>query len=185
MEDQGLPIAISFNLSPRQLWNPGLADDVAGSLRAEGVDPRRLIVEITESAAMADPIRTELALEALSDQGITIAIDDFGTSGLIAEPSQAAPREHLEDGPLVSLGHSSGCGGLSVDDRDRAAGTEPGTHAGGRRGRIRVTAPVPRSKKGARWPKETFWVARPRPPSCSPERLLIREAGVQVSTLSS
>jgi EAL domain-containing protein (putative c-di-GMP-specific phosphodiesterase class I) len=78
-QDQGLAIAISCNLSPRQLWNPGLADHMAGSLRREGVDPHSVIVEITESAAMADPIRTELALEALSDQGVTIAIDDFGT----------------------------------------------------------------------------------------------------------
>ena len=70
---------MSFNLSPRQLWNPTLADEIVACLRSEGVSPDQVIVEITESAAMADPARTEAALEALSDQGLKLAIDDFGT----------------------------------------------------------------------------------------------------------
>jgi len=78
-QDDGLHIAVSFNLSPRQLWNPTLADEIVACLRSEGVDPRQIIVEITESAAMADPARTEAALEALSEQGLKLAIDDFGT----------------------------------------------------------------------------------------------------------
>jgi diguanylate cyclase (GGDEF)-like protein/PAS domain S-box-containing protein len=78
-EEQGLEIPVSFNLSPRQLWNPALADEIATCLRLEGVDPHRVIVEITESTAMADPVRTEAALESLSDLGLVLAIDDFGT----------------------------------------------------------------------------------------------------------
>jgi diguanylate cyclase (GGDEF)-like protein/PAS domain S-box-containing protein len=78
-QEEGLDIAVSFNLSPRQLWNPALAEEIATCLRLEGVDPHRVIVEITESTAMADPVRTETALEALSDLGLVLAIDDFGT----------------------------------------------------------------------------------------------------------
>jgi EAL domain-containing protein (putative c-di-GMP-specific phosphodiesterase class I) len=78
-QQQGLELAVSFNLSPRQLWNPGLAEEIITCLRQEDVDPRRVIVEITESAAMADPARTQAALGALSDEGLTVAIDDFGT----------------------------------------------------------------------------------------------------------
>jgi diguanylate cyclase (GGDEF)-like protein/PAS domain S-box-containing protein len=78
-QQAGLPIAVSFNLSPRQLWNPSLAEEIVTCLQSEGVDPHQVIVEITESAAMADPARTEAALEALSDQGLRLAIDDFGT----------------------------------------------------------------------------------------------------------
>ena len=78
-QEEGLQIAVSFNLSPRQLWNPTLADEIVACLRSEGVSPDQVIVEITESAAMADPARTEAALEALSDQGLKLAIDDFGT----------------------------------------------------------------------------------------------------------
>jgi EAL domain-containing protein (putative c-di-GMP-specific phosphodiesterase class I) len=61
------------------LWNPALAEEIATCLRLERVDPHRVIVEITESTAMADPVRTEAALEALSDLGLVLAIDDFGT----------------------------------------------------------------------------------------------------------
>jgi diguanylate cyclase (GGDEF)-like protein/PAS domain S-box-containing protein len=78
-QEEGLEIAVSFNLSPRQLWNPALAEEIATCLRLEGVDPHRVIVEITESTAMSDPVRTEAALEALSDLGLVLAIDDFGT----------------------------------------------------------------------------------------------------------
>jgi diguanylate cyclase (GGDEF)-like protein/PAS domain S-box-containing protein len=78
-QEEDLQIAVGFNLSPRQLWNPMLADEIVSCLRVEGVDPHQVIVEITESAAMADPARTEAALQALSDQGLKLAIDDFGT----------------------------------------------------------------------------------------------------------
>jgi diguanylate cyclase (GGDEF)-like protein/PAS domain S-box-containing protein len=78
-QEEGLDIAVSFNLSPRQLWNPALPEEIATCLRLEGVDPHRVIAEITESTAMADPVRTEAALEALSDLGLVLAIDDFGT----------------------------------------------------------------------------------------------------------
>jgi diguanylate cyclase (GGDEF)-like protein/PAS domain S-box-containing protein len=78
-QQEGLGLAVSFNLSPRQLWNPGLAEEIITCIEREEVDPRRVIVEITESAAMADPARTQGALGALSEAGLTVAIDDFGT----------------------------------------------------------------------------------------------------------
>jgi diguanylate cyclase (GGDEF)-like protein/PAS domain S-box-containing protein len=78
-QEEGLQIAVSFNLSPRQLWNPALAEEIVACLQLEGVDPHRVIVEITESTAMADPVRTEAALQGLSDLGLVLAIDDFGT----------------------------------------------------------------------------------------------------------
>ena len=76
---EGLQVAVSFNLSPRQLWNPGLAEEILTCLQLEEVDPHQVIVEITESAAMADPVRTQAALGTLSEGGLTVAIDDFGT----------------------------------------------------------------------------------------------------------
>ena len=44
-----------------------------------GVDPHKIVVEITESTAMADPDRTQKILSDLHAWGLTIAIDDFGT----------------------------------------------------------------------------------------------------------
>jgi EAL domain-containing protein (putative c-di-GMP-specific phosphodiesterase class I) len=52
---------------------------VLSRLEAAGVDPRRFVVEITESAAMADPDRTQKVLAELHGSGLSLAIDDFGT----------------------------------------------------------------------------------------------------------
>ena len=47
-------------------------------MRADGGVADRLTVEITESAAMADPLRTDPVLTELAASGIEIAVDDFG-----------------------------------------------------------------------------------------------------------
>jgi diguanylate cyclase (GGDEF)-like protein/PAS domain S-box-containing protein len=77
--DDGLDLEMSFNLSPRQLWSAHLADRVLGKLDSAGVDPHKIVVEITESTAMADPDRTQQILAELHAWGLTLAIDDFGT----------------------------------------------------------------------------------------------------------
>jgi diguanylate cyclase (GGDEF)-like protein/PAS domain S-box-containing protein len=78
--DGGLSIRdISFNLSPRQLWQPDVSDRILSRFEAHGVDPARVVVEITESAAMTDPDRTQRILWDLHARGLRLAIDDFGT----------------------------------------------------------------------------------------------------------
>ena len=69
--DEGMDLTISFNLSPRQLWSAHLADKVIGKLRAADVDPGKVVVEITESMAMADPDRTQKILTELHAWGLT------------------------------------------------------------------------------------------------------------------
>ena len=75
----GVELNVGFNLSPRQLWSPRLAEKVLSKLSDAGVDPRHIIVEVTESSAMADPDRTQKILSELHAWGLTLAIDDFGT----------------------------------------------------------------------------------------------------------
>ena len=75
----GLSLEISFNLSPRQLWQPDVVDKVISRLGPAGMDPARLTVEITESTAMTDPERTQAILEDMHARGLHLAIDDFGT----------------------------------------------------------------------------------------------------------
>ena len=77
--EQGLRLRTSFNLSPRQLWQPDLVKKLLGRLDTAGVDPSSIVVEITESAAMVDPDRTQRLLTDLHDAGVGLAIDDFGT----------------------------------------------------------------------------------------------------------
>jgi diguanylate cyclase (GGDEF)-like protein/PAS domain S-box-containing protein len=76
---EGLDLELSFNLSPRQLWQPDLTDKILHRLVASGLDPAAVTVEITESTAMADPERNKGILEGLHAQGLRLALDDFGT----------------------------------------------------------------------------------------------------------
>jgi EAL domain-containing protein (putative c-di-GMP-specific phosphodiesterase class I) len=76
---QGLELPAGFNLSPRQLWAAHLADKLLAKLRARGMAPEHVTVEITESTAMADPDRTQKVLSELHAWGFRLALDDFGT----------------------------------------------------------------------------------------------------------
>ncbi len=76
---RGIDLDLSFNLSPRQLWQRNLAEKLGSSLRGAGLDPGRVTVEIAESTAVTDPARTQRVLWALHEVGLKLAIDDFGT----------------------------------------------------------------------------------------------------------
>lgn len=70
------PIAV--NLSGRSLSEPDLPQFIGDELRAAGVAPRRLVVEITETAAVADLHDAQRMIEALGQLGCGISLDDFG-----------------------------------------------------------------------------------------------------------
>jgi diguanylate cyclase (GGDEF)-like protein/PAS domain S-box-containing protein len=77
--EQGLDLDISFNLSPRQLWQADIVDLIVDPILGSGMDPSRVTVEITESTAMTNPDRTLGILHELHARGLQLAIDDFGT----------------------------------------------------------------------------------------------------------
>ena len=77
--EEGLDLNISFNLSPRQLWQEDIADRIVAPILASGMNPSRVTVEITESTAMTNPDRTLGILHELHARGLKLAIDDFGT----------------------------------------------------------------------------------------------------------
>jgi diguanylate cyclase (GGDEF)-like protein/PAS domain S-box-containing protein len=74
-----MDLEIGFNLSPRQFWQPDLAGRILSQIEAGGIDPTRIVVEITESSAMMDPDRAHEILWELHRGGFRIAVDDFGT----------------------------------------------------------------------------------------------------------
>ncbi|GIE95325.1 putative bifunctional diguanylate cyclase/phosphodiesterase [Paractinoplanes rishiriensis] len=69
---------ISVNVSARQLLDPELPAQVAGSLHRHGLEPRWLTLEITETAVFAGGAAVA-AVQALRELGTGIALDDFGT----------------------------------------------------------------------------------------------------------
>ncbi len=76
---EGLTLEMGFNLSPRQFWQPDLAERILGRLDERAMDPRKVVVEVTETSAMRDPERAQAILWDLHARGLRLAIDDFGT----------------------------------------------------------------------------------------------------------
>lgn len=71
--------SISINLSARQFGQSHLIEEVADVLQETGIDPHRVVFEITESVIMEDAESTVGTLLALKKLGVQLAIDDFGT----------------------------------------------------------------------------------------------------------
>jgi diguanylate cyclase (GGDEF)-like protein len=72
-------IGVAVNFSPTQFRHERFAERVRSIIRASGLAPELLEMEITEGAAMQDAEGTIETLGALKAAGIRIAIDDFGT----------------------------------------------------------------------------------------------------------
>jgi EAL domain-containing protein (putative c-di-GMP-specific phosphodiesterase class I) len=73
------PLPVSVNLSFSQFRHEYLAETVEKTIKACGIDPSRLTLEITESIFMEDQDLTIATLNRLKSIGVSIAIDDFGT----------------------------------------------------------------------------------------------------------
>ena len=72
-------LAVSVNLSAKQLQQPDLVSRVEGALRASELDPRQLRLEVNEKVLMSDPDFHEPVVHDLRDLGVRVEIDDFGT----------------------------------------------------------------------------------------------------------
>jgi diguanylate cyclase (GGDEF)-like protein len=76
---QGVHVPVSVNLCARCTLNEDLPKVVAGRLAAHGVAPRQLILEITESVAVAEPGLAEQIVAGLRELGTQVSVDHFGT----------------------------------------------------------------------------------------------------------
>lgn len=110
---QAEPLAVSVNLSARQLAHPDLVGTVADAIGGAGIDPSMLLVEVTESTLMSDPELATTILHALRSLGVRIAIDDFGTGHSSLGYLKQLPVDCLKiDRSFIS--------GLGMDSDDRA-----------------------------------------------------------------
>jgi diguanylate cyclase len=75
----GLEVPVAVNLSPRDFHDRQLSKYIAGLLKARGLPPEYLELEITENIIMADAVHVSQILNRLSEMGIRSYIDDFGT----------------------------------------------------------------------------------------------------------
>lgn len=72
-------LKITVNCSPLNLAREELADEIEYALRAAGVEPHRLELEVTENALMGNIANTLVLLRQIRALGVSLSIDDFGT----------------------------------------------------------------------------------------------------------
>jgi diguanylate cyclase (GGDEF)-like protein len=75
----GRPLSVQVNLSARELEDEQLIETVTTVMRETGIDPHRLVLELTETLLVRDAEKGSTTLNALRDIGVRLALDDFGT----------------------------------------------------------------------------------------------------------
>ncbi len=75
----GIDLTVAINMSARDLEDHAMPTRMTEMLTHHGVEPWRLEVELTETAAMVQPERALTVLSQIRSAGVGIAIDDFGT----------------------------------------------------------------------------------------------------------
>jgi diguanylate cyclase (GGDEF)-like protein/PAS domain S-box-containing protein len=86
---------ISVNLSARQVAQPDLLETVAGALRAGGLPPGALSLELTETVLLGVTPAIVSNLERLHNLGVKLVLDDFGTG--------YSSFQHLKDFPIDTI----------------------------------------------------------------------------------
>jgi EAL domain-containing protein (putative c-di-GMP-specific phosphodiesterase class I)/CHASE2 domain-containing sensor protein len=96
--------SIAVNLSARLLDSPSLLPMVRDTLARHGLEPRHLILEITETTAMTSQDGIVEALETLSAGGVRLSIDDYGTGFSTLDYLKRIPADEIKiDRSFVSM----------------------------------------------------------------------------------
>ncbi len=152
-QQQGLTVMpVAVNVSPLQFEDAGFADWLLDLVRAHGVDPALVEVEITETAAMTHMDRVLPQLAKLREAGVGVAFDDFGTgqssltllrrlpiTTLKLDRSMIDPLPEAKAGAVVqaacvlaqALGLSVVAEGVETEEQARAAAALGCTHLQG------------------------------------------------------
>lgn len=72
-------LTASLNLSVQEFRHPGLVDRILSTIGEVGLDPSRILLEITENHLMLRPAEINRVLTVLQRKGMKVVIDDFGT----------------------------------------------------------------------------------------------------------
>jgi diguanylate cyclase (GGDEF)-like protein/PAS domain S-box-containing protein len=103
-----IPAYVSVNLSAHQFRDPGLVAMIEEALATSGLAAERLIIEITERAALIDVNESVSVIQDLDQLGVGIALDDFGTGySSLSYLALLHPRVIKIDQSFVSPVHGS------------------------------------------------------------------------------
>ena len=102
------PLTIAVNVSAIQLYNPDFVQELHQTLIETGLSPRRLEIEITETALVRDINRALTSLRQVKALGIRIAMDDFGTGYSSLSNLRAFPFDKIKiDGSFIKSVNSN------------------------------------------------------------------------------
>jgi diguanylate cyclase (GGDEF)-like protein len=77
--EQGYDVEVAVNVTPFDIADVSLVRRVQESLASHSTNADRLVVEVVESDAFADPERAMGVMRELSERGVRLSVDDFGT----------------------------------------------------------------------------------------------------------
>jgi diguanylate cyclase (GGDEF)-like protein/PAS domain S-box-containing protein len=103
-------VHVAVNISPRQLAEPDLFAVVRDALSEFGVPPSRLVLEVTETAVIADPTAAARTISGLRSLGVRVLLDDFGTG----YTSLSFLRDYHVDGLKIDRSFVNDLGASSV-----------------------------------------------------------------------
>jgi diguanylate cyclase (GGDEF)-like protein/PAS domain S-box-containing protein len=102
------PLTIAVNVSAIQLYNPDFVQELHQTLLDTGLPPRRLEIEITETALVRDINRALTSLRQVKALGVRIAMDDFGTGYSSLSNLRAFPFDKIKiDGSFIKSVNSN------------------------------------------------------------------------------
>lgn len=111
----GHSLTLSLELSPRQLHDPGLAEQIAGAFDARGLPPDVLTLSIDEAALRSERGALVERVRVLKALGVLLAVDNFGGGISSLACLQELPVDALRIGRSLvgGLGRSGGAGTLA------------------------------------------------------------------------
>jgi diguanylate cyclase len=108
---EGIDIGVSINLSIRNLHDPALVDEIAGSLRVYGVRPPKLTIEIDEGSIAKMPDVARRVIDRFHAFGVNVSVDGFGAGySALSLLARLPIREVKIDRALVSR--------MEIDEHD-------------------------------------------------------------------
>jgi EAL domain-containing protein (putative c-di-GMP-specific phosphodiesterase class I) len=94
--DAGKRLSVAVNVSARGIGRGALADDVIAALAEYDLPGERLVIEVTETAILADPAQAAIELRRLAQAGVKISLDDFGQGQTSLGHLSALPLDELK-----------------------------------------------------------------------------------------
>ena len=101
---------VAVNVSGLELGHDHLAQDVAATIASTGVDPRGIVLELTETCRIVDVAAATRSAQRLHDLGVGLALDDFGSQYATFELLRSLPLAVLKIDRAIVAGCDAGIG---------------------------------------------------------------------------